>query len=236
MLMMILTVGLARADAQEDLLLAASSEQSESVRLAAFERLVQSGATSARYVSTLSVDATAATRQRWVAIRALGHIGGPAAESALLSLLDDPEPAIRTAAVGALGELGSTSNSAAVASCLTDPAIIVRAAATESLSRLRDPTTISALALALEDPSNYHRGTSLWVRRHYVLALGEIGDVHALPVLLRVMEDSDPEVAAASLTAFERIAGFSFADGRSPEEEQEAWRRWASGQVRGRGL
>ncbi len=226
----------ASADTMEEIRVASDQDLTESERRAAFDRLVQIGATDLSTLSRVSLDGAGTTRQRWVAIRALGHVGGYGVEQTLIDLLTDPEPAIRTAAVSALGDVGAVSNSSRVADGLQDPAIIVRAAAAESLGKLRDPNTISALADALAAPDNYHRGTSLWVRRHYVVALGEIGDIHALPVLLGAMDDADAEVARASIGAFERIAGFSFSDGRSTEEERTAWKRWASAQIQSRGL
>lgn len=240
MLAMILSLtvfsSIASAGAAEEILLASDQERAEPERRAAFDRLVQIGSTDLSTLTQVSVDLEGDTRQRWVAIRAMGHVGGYGVEQTLVDLLADPEPAIRTAAVSALGDIGSHSHSTQVADGLQDPAIIVRAAAAEALGKLRDPSTIDALAAALADPGNYHRGTSLWVRRHYVVSLGEIADVHALPALLGAMDDADPEVAQASLSAFERIAGFTFSDGRSGDEEREAWKRWASAQIQSRGL
>ena len=226
----------AHAGAMEEVLQASDPERSETERQAAFDRLVVIGATDIDTLKTLSETVDGNTRHRWVAIRALGHVGGPVAEQALVDRLSDPEPAIRTAAISALGDVRSIQHSTQIADALHDPAIIVRAAAAEALGKIRDASTISSLADAIADPDNYHRGTSLWVRRHFVIALGEIGDIHALPILLGVMEDRDPEVASATIHAFERIAGFTFGDGRSPEEEREAWKRWASAQIQGRGL
>ena len=240
MLPLILTLSFASspasAGAMEEILIASDQERSESERRAAFDRLVQVGYTDLSTISQVSLNLDGETRQRWVAIRALGHVGGFGAEQTLVDLLSDPEPAIRTAAVSALGDIRSTTHSLQVADALTDPAIIVRAAAAESLGKIRDPKTIPALGSAVTDPDNYHRGTSLWVRRHYIIALGEISHVNALPILLGAMNDADPEVAQATIGAFERIAGFTFSDGRSTDEERTAWRRWATAQIQSRGL
>jgi hypothetical protein len=224
------------AGAMEEIVLASDQERSESERRAAFDRLVMIGATDLSTLSRVSLDTANSTRQRWVAIRAMGHVGGYGVEQTLVDLLEDPEPAIRTAAISALGDVGGSAYSIRIAAALQDPAIIVRAAAAEALGKIRDPSTISALVSALASSENYHRGTSLWVRRHYVVALGEIGNVQALPVLLGAMDDDDIEVARAAIGAFERISGFTFSDGRSTDEERTAWKRWASAQIQSRGL
>jgi HEAT repeat protein len=86
------------------------------------------------------------------------------------------------------------------------------------------------LVEALEDPSNTYRGQSLWVRRHYVEALGQIGSKNALGGLIRALRDEDPAVRSAALEAVERIAGRSYAEGRSRPEQVEAWERWWANQ------
>ncbi|RME26011.1 MAG: HEAT repeat domain-containing protein [Deltaproteobacteria bacterium] len=220
------------AGPEQDMALASDPDLPVAARQEAFDRIVALGATDIAMVRSLALDEDADTRKRWVAIRALGHIGGAQAEQILVGLLSDPQPAIRAAAVGGLGEIGDRSHTDDVAALLRDPAIIVRAEAATALGAMGDPQAVPALAQALEDPTNYHRGTSLWVRRHYVIALGEIGDKSAVPALLRAMDDPDPIVAAEVVPAFEKIGGFSMGEGRSPEQERDAWRRWASAQIR----
>jgi len=223
------------ADIPSDLTVAADKSLPQSSRQSAFDRIVSEGARD----PALVVQASRAgddTPTRWVAIRALGHIGGPQSRDALLGLLEDPEPAIRTAAVGAMGELGERAYSHRIAEMLSDPAVIVRAAAAETAGSLRDPSLIPALEAALSSQDSYYRGNSLWVRQHYVAALGAIGDMRALPVLLKALDDPDPNVADVSLRALEQLSGISFADGRDPVTEREAWRRWATAQIQQRGI
>ena len=94
----------------------------------------------------------------------------------------------------------------------------MRAAAAEALGKLGSGDAVPALAAALDSEASYYRGSSLWVRKHYVVALGQIGDKDAVPALLRALDDSDREVAQAAVTAFEGVAGFSFSQGRSDQE------------------
>ncbi|MCB9779963.1 MAG: HEAT repeat domain-containing protein [Alphaproteobacteria bacterium] len=224
-------IGVAHAGPVQDLAQAADGDLPAVARQEAFDRLVVLGATDTATVLTMARNPDGDTRQRWVAIRVLGHVGGDGAENALVGLLDDPQPAIRAAVVGALGELGKSRNTGAVAAKLSDPAIIVRAEAANALGMLRDPSAVDALGKAIDDKSNFHRGSPLWVRKHYVRALGEIGHKNGVRYLLRAMDDQDPEVQAETIPAFEKISGFSMAQGRTQEQEREAWRRWASAQV-----
>lgn len=235
MVILFLLLQQALADIPSELVVAADESLSEESRQAAFDRVVTEGNQNVRGLIEACRDGDD-TRVRWVAIRALGHVGGPQARETLLALLEDPEPAIRTAAVGALGELGDRATSRRIAEMLSDPAVLVRAAAASTLGILRDPVVLPALDDALSSTDNYYRGSSLWVRPHFVAAMGAIGDLAALPALLRALDDADPEVAATSIRSLEAISGLSFADGRTPTEESEAWRRWATTQIQRRGI
>ena len=230
--LMWLMFGVAMADSMQNLILASDSNSTVEVREAAFADIVRSGATEIQYLLDVARDTSQSTRLRWVAIRALGQIRGPQAEDALIKILKDPEPAIRTAAVSALGDFGHTKHTMLIGRFLKDEAVIVRVAAAESLGKIGDVSSIAMLESALNDPSNQYRGAYLWVRAHYTIALGNIGDAKAYPVLLKCLTDGDARVVQSAVIALEKIAGFSLGDGRSSVEEVEAWSRWLQNQLR----
>lgn len=217
----------ALAGVPEDLHTAADTDLPLNLRQEALGRLVQPG--NAGALVQLAEDPATPKHQRWVAIRALGHVPDDTALQALLRYLDGPDAATRMAALGALGDRGDRSLSDRVAARLTDKALLVRAAAAEALGRLKDPGTLPDLRSALADPTNSYRGTSLWIRRHFVLAMGAIGTDAAVPGLREALDDEDPAVADAAVDGLEKVAGFSYAEGRTPAEEREAWRRWSAG-------
>ena len=219
-------VGLLWAGAQDDLVQASNPALDHETRMAAFQRLVDLGATDVSVIRAACQNSEAELRERWVAIRALGKVGGSPARQVLPALAGDPKPAIRSAAISAIGDLGSKDFTKTVAAGLGDDSIMVRAAASDALARIGDPAAIPALGEALQAPDGHYRGSSLWVRKHYVDAMGSIGSTKAYPVLLLALDDADPAVVASTLRALENIAGFTFSDGRDPESEKEAWRRW----------
>ena len=216
----------------EDVSLAANAQVSREVREQAFGRLVQNGGSEISYLLEVGADTTADTRLRWVAIRALGQIKGVQAERVLLQLLSDPQPAIRSATLGALGDFASTEHVAKITKGLEDEAVIVRASAAEALGKLKDPTAIVALDKAINSKDNYYRGTSLWVRVNYVQALSNIGSTKAYPTLQKTLYDTDDKVSVATVAALETISGVSFAEGRTVEQEKEAWARWLAARSR----
>ena len=229
--LLLAAVPIAGAAPEDDLNQAAAADLPVQARQEAFNRLVALGNTDLGLVSRVANTEAEDTRRRWVAIRVIGHVGGDAAESTLTTLLADPQPAIRAAAVGALGETGKRAHTARVVALLEDPAVTVRAEAATALGKIGDPAAVPALSKAIDARASYHRDASLWVRRHYVMALGAIGHKDAVPALLRALDDADPVVSEAAVPAFERIGGFTMGEGRTPEQQREAWRRWGQAQV-----
>lgn len=216
---------LALAGVPEDLSMAADTDLPTELREAAFRRIAQPGSTDA--LVRLAEDPETPKPQQWVAVRALGPMNDDASRIALLRFLSSSNAQMRMAACGAIADRGDTSLSSYVAAHLTDPALLVRAAAADSLGKLKDPGTLSDLERALEDPTNRYRGASLWFRRHLVDAMGAIGTDAAVGPLARALDDDDPDVANSAIQALEKVAGFSYREGRTPDQEREAWRRWA---------
>ena len=107
---------------------------------------------------------------------------------------------------------------------LYDPALLVHAAALDALIQLKDPSALADLALALVDAKDFYRGTSF--RQKIVRAEAACGKDGAR-YLVKALTDKDPEVLALARSSLEAIAGFSYREGRTPDQEAEAWRRWA---------
>ena len=207
---------------------AANPDLPEEARMAAFEQAVQESPLDDLMV--LARDPDADPRQRWVAIRVLGRHNGPAAVDTLLTLIDDDMSGIRAAAVSALGDTLGYSVAEKVAGKLEDPAVMVRAAAADALAAMGDSRTLPYLARALNDPTNHYRGSSLWVRRHYVDAVTSIGTKQSLPILASCLQDTDPDVVSAAISGLDKMNGFSFSDGRTRDEQAQAWLRWWNNQ------
>lgn len=216
---------LAYAGVSDDARTAADPDLPTELREAAFAHLA--APTSAAGVMEAIGDKTTPKTQRWVLIRSLGTNPSPEGLAFLLNLLNSTDALVRVAAVEALGDRDDRSLSGKITARLEDPALLVRSAAADALGRLKDPSTLGDLEHALADPSNNYRGASLWVRRQFVDAMGNIGGDSAVAYLGRAMDDADPDVARAAMNGLERIAGFSYKEGRTPEQEREAWRRWA---------
>ncbi len=225
-------MAIALATPDEDLALAASKDASEGVRMEAFERLVALGSTDMELVTKVSQDDESDARLRWVSIRALGQIKGDRARNVLIGLVSDPMPAIRAASASAMGDYGHADFVPYQIKLIQDPAVIVRAAAAKALALSGDQRAVDVLSDALQDKKNTFRGRSIWVRKYFVEALGGIGSDAAYPALLRSMDDPDSDVVAEVIPALEKIAGFSYKEGRTGSQEKEAWRRFVTNELR----
>ena len=228
---LVLGVGLAFGGPQEDLSIASDQSKSEDVRMDAFFRLIRQGSSDLEWVTQVAQNPESPMEQRWVAIRVLGRVDGNASMRVLLDLVGDSSAPVRAAAMEAVGDRGDPAHVAVLIPGLKDSAIVVRVSAATALAALKHPSAIDALDAALSDETNFRRGQSLWVRRYFVLALGEIGDPEAYPALLRCLDDADQRVVDESMLSLESIAGFSFSEGREWEEQRQAWRRWTQSRL-----
>lgn len=115
----------------------------------------------------------------------------------LTSLLGNRDPDVRRRAAAVLETMGPAATKNLVAR-LTDHRIIVRLGALEALAGIRDPScTGSVIEVLVHDPDTE-------VRWAAAIALGQIGDGHSIPTLVRALEDPDKYVrfgAAGALKA-----------------------------------
>jgi Uri superfamily endonuclease/HEAT repeat protein len=119
---------------------------------------------------------------RWWAARALAETGGDVAVSALVRVLDDPEPDVRACAALALGSLRAGEAASNLASLLEDESAFVASVAADALSMIGEPA-VGPLAVKLE-AENHH------TRLLAVRALGRIRSQAAIGPLFGVLEDS----------------------------------------------
>ena len=194
------------------------------LREAAYRRLMAPEATSAVLVRLKAPDLD--PQQRWVLIRSLGPNPSEDARTTLVALADSKDAMVRSAVMEALGDRGDKALTGKVVRGLTDPALLVHAAALDALIQLKDPSALADLDVALTDPKGTYRGTSF--RQKIVRAEAACGRDSAR-YLAAALLDHDPDVADAARTGLEAMAGFSYREGRTPDQEAEAWRRWAGG-------
>lgn len=137
-------------------------------------------------------------------------VDDPVVIEALIVALEDDSALIRASAVESLADLEAVDAVPAICERLNDPEDLVQRAAVDALGRLQDPAAAPAL---IEHLDNQRGGriplNALW-------ALGNIGDVAALPILSRLREHEDPYVAYNADLALREIG-----DGEIDETAEE---------------
>ncbi len=203
----------------------------EEIAQRAFNDLVQLGASATPELIAIYEDLAETDHRRWVAARALGHMGGRAATEALLKGMGNQAFLSRIAAASALGVMKGDDARMALEEALFDPSMEVRCTAADGLAEIGHQASSVALARALGDPDSFHRGRSLPVRGHIVIALGRTGGETAIEALIGVLDDSDDLLRATTIKALEEASGASpsgiIGDGRSSTSaEISAWKEW----------
>jgi HEAT repeat protein len=131
---------------------------------------------------------------RAAAASALGRIGHPSAQAALMLAIDDAEPIVRATVARALGQVGTTYAGKQLVPMLDDPSALVRSLAAWGLGQSRYPDAVPALvkmarttATATEVPL---RAGRVYGRPEQaaVEALGKIGTPEAVAAVLKSLE------------------------------------------------
>jgi len=203
----------------------------EEVAQRAFNDLVSLGAVATPELVEIYEAADEPDHRRWVAARALGHIGGKDATRALLDGLGEPDFLTRIGAASALGVLKTEDARTALEEALFDPSMEVRCTAADGLAEIGHAASSLPLTRSLNSPDSFHRGKSLPVRGHIVLALGRTGGETAVEALVGVLDDSDMRLRAMTIKALEEATGANptgqIGDGYTTTPAQiQGWKDW----------
>lgn len=128
---------------------------------------------------------------------ALGETRDSRAVEPLVSILRDPDRAVRQAAIGALTAIGEPSV-VAVGTCLYDADLTLQESASAVLSSIADHRVVDPLTDALRSPD--------WiVRMHAATALGRISDPRAVAHLVPLLQDKVKAVREETAHGLARI-------------------------------
>ncbi|GEM_PF-2046053 len=188
-------LGLMATPAAIDALVALLDESDPVIWQALQQAFALAGAGSLRPLQTALQHGS--VRAQAHAAEALTFIGAAAVEAAQASLRA-PDPAQRAAAARAIGTLGARQAEGALIALLDDPNIAVQMATIHTLEQFKTPQAV----LALEQHTT---AASPVIRVRIAEALGACRDTHALPTLILLLDDPDPEVVAAAATALGKL-------------------------------
>jgi HEAT repeat protein len=159
--------------------------------------------------------------KRALAAVILPRYGGDAVESvpALMGLIHDPNPEVRSAVINALGQLGPNVEGVvpALIQAQSDDTVGVRQSAARVFryDRSQAQTVVPALIQALADPDNTVRLTAI----ESLQWLGRDAD-QAIPPLITTLKDQDAGIRQAASIALFYITNQGFGD------DAAGWRNW----------
>jgi HEAT repeat protein len=155
---------------------------------------------------------------RYAAADLLGELKMNIAGNALVAVLNDKRPMIRSCVIQSLGQIGDRQWTMDVVKCLEDSDLYIRMYTCLTLGKLADLRATPGLVKALSDPEQI-------VRRDAASALGKIRDVRATPSLIALLNDQEKQVAISAAVSLGEVGdrqavdglvgALSFGDGRS---------------------
>ncbi len=137
---------------------------------------------------------------RRASARALGELGAPEAEEALLPLLKDENGHVRSIAAEALGRLRSRKACGPLLTLLTDEYESVQESAIQALAAIGDESVLQGLIKGFS-------GYDTFLRRNIVMLLGRFASEHACDALSFALKDEEPAVRKAVVQALGRASG-----------------------------
>jgi HEAT repeat protein len=153
----------------------------EELTMMAAEALANLGSAAIAPLTTLLQDPTT----RLFAVQSMAKIRHPETIPPLLTVVNDPQPAIRAMAIEALGSFHDPQILPVLIQALTDPAAVVRRTAVATLgvqsNQMMDTDRVSYLADRLWD-------LNLDVCQQAAIALGRLGTDRAVEALFRVLK------------------------------------------------
>lgn len=225
----------AKADPVRELVAqAANPKAAEDVAQGKFNEVVSRGQVAVPTLAAIYREAASSEFEVWVAARAMGRIGGEGSLATLISGLESPSVIARLGAVAGLAEMKDKAAVEPLEKALFDKAMTVRATAADALGAIGSRRSSTALSEALDIPANFKNGKSLPVRRHIIVALGDIGSIGGLDALVGVLDENEPHLQLIAVRSLTKITGMSFrpagtgADAPVSAAEVQSWENWWS--------
>ncbi len=159
--------------------------------------------------------------KRWSAAVVLGQLGNKPATTRLRNALRNKVFLVRMAAIKGLEIVHDASVLDDLHSALRDRAMVVRAAAADALAVYAHRTSLPFLAKELMQERNFYRGKSLWVRKHIIHAIGNIGGAESLPSLIACLQEKEAVIVDVALNALNPTS-----HGQRNSHPDQTARRW----------
>lgn len=158
------------------------------------------------YINT-AADKNLNMNSRWQALIKAASYAGTNQLDQIKNFSKSDEWYMRNATLVALAKVNPQAAQVEAKKLIQDKALVVRSAAVEVIAKDLTQDHKDLLVSELNQPYNFHKKSSLWIRKQIVETLSVRAGASDRSFFVKNLFDSDREVAEVSARALERITG-----------------------------
>lgn len=153
----------------------------------------------------VAFDSKNSMQLRWRTVTAYGKNYPSEAKSFLEKALKSPEWFMRNAAVLVLPYADRSWAISWLEKMMSDPALVVRTAAVQATEQMGGIELQSLLWTKLYSRENYHRSSSLWIRKHILETLAAFATTNDVDKFIQVLKDDDQNLHSVSIATLKKL-------------------------------
>jgi len=169
--------------------------------------LKEQGESGFEALKALAFDKEQVLQVRWRAVTMLARVNAIKAEEPLAEAAQSSEWFMRNASLVAMVNMKRSFAMKWAEKLLDDPALVVRTAAVQTLTEIRAVEKKDVLFQKLYSPENFHKGQSLWVRKHIAQALQAMASPGEEKQFAKLLNDKDNSLHSSAVAALNKITG-----------------------------
>lgn len=169
--------------------------------------LKEQGESGFEALKALAFDKEQVLQVRWRAVTMLARVSAVKAEEPIAEAAQSSEWFMRNAALVAMVNMKRSFALKWAEKLLDDAALVVRTAAVQTLTEIRAIEKKDVLFQKLYSPENFHKGQSLWVRKHIAQALQVMASPGEEKQFAKLLNDKDSALHTSAVAALNKITG-----------------------------
>lgn len=144
---------------------------------------------------------------RWSALLKASESADSSHVSQFRKFISNQEWYMRNAALIALSKLNPEVAKEEAKKLLFDKALVVRSAAVDVIAKDLTPDTKKILEAELNKSYNFHKKSSLWIRKQIMQKLSAAAEKNDRDFFVKILFDADQEISLISAKALQKITG-----------------------------
>ncbi|MCB0356310.1 MAG: HEAT repeat domain-containing protein [Bdellovibrionales bacterium] len=174
----------------------------------------------------IAVDEKQVLKLRWRAITTMGELSPLNAKPYLEKLFTSKHWFLRNAAMIAISHADRPTVMDWADKMLSDPSLMVRTSAVQAIKKIRGIELQDRLWEKINDKQNFHRGNSLWIRKHIADTLASFAIKGEEKKFVKLLLDRDQRLHPYALSALRKITGEKLATNKTLSERRAVWLKY----------